>query len=162
MYSNYLETLDIRFKAAFSTIDTVYSFDCGPELEIALCNVLRDALPQKFGICRGFAVDRSGNLFGDDIIIYDHMALPTLAVRSSNEFLRKERIPIEAIYCYIEVKNTINIQGCDSSSLNHAFTQVTNVKKLCSQRKPVSLTQLSPGINFGSMIALYQDIVDTF
>ena len=82
MYSNYLETLDIRFKAAFSTIDTVYSFDCGPELEIALCNVLRDALPQKYGICRGFAVDRSGNLFGDDIIITKEDGTPRSQGRS--------------------------------------------------------------------------------
>ena len=52
MYRNYIETLAKRFEAAFSTIEAGYNFDFGPEFEIALCRMLRTALPTRFGVSR--------------------------------------------------------------------------------------------------------------
>lgn len=59
----------------------------------------------KYGICRGFVVDRHGNTAGDDIITYDQELYPTLRFfDSDNQFAQKEQIPVEVVYAYIEAK----------------------------------------------------------
>ena len=59
-YRGYLKKMSERFEAEFKRIAAHYNFDHGPEFEIALCEVLRLVLPQKFGICRGFVVPADG------------------------------------------------------------------------------------------------------
>ncbi len=55
---------DVRFAAETANIDR------GEEFELALCQVLRTAIPQKYGICRGFVVNRAGDVAGDDTVIF--------------------------------------------------------------------------------------------
>jgi hypothetical protein len=125
-------------------LEAFYSFDLGPEFEIAVCKTLRAALPQKFGICRGHVVTASGDQAGDDIIIYDQVRFPTLRALDEEDYARKEWIPIEAVYAYIEAKHAINLTGSDGSSLQKAINQVKAVKKLCLTRTEVSHTQILP------------------
>ena len=69
---------------------------------MSVCKFLRRFLPLKYGICRGFVVDRHGNT---DIITYDQELYPTLRfLDSDNQFAQKEQIPVEVVYAYIEAK----------------------------------------------------------
>lgn len=100
-YDNYVLKLSQKINSTFEEIEAEYNFELGNEFEVVLCNILRDFLPEKFGVCRGFVVDELGNKAGDDIIIFDQVNFPTLRTLGNNQFLRKENIPIEAVYAYI-------------------------------------------------------------
>ena len=56
--------------------------------------MLRIFLPSKYGVCRGFVVNRHGDKAGDDIIIYDQEKFPTLRLLPKDDFSLKEEIPI--------------------------------------------------------------------
>lgn len=144
LYNNFVKKLSERFKEQLSKIEVEYNFDYGPEFEIALCRLLSSALPQKFGICRGFLVDASGKMAGDDIILYAHDRFPTLRQGLGLDFTVKDQIPIEAAYAYIEAKHTLVLQGNDPSSLQKAVKQVAKVKELCARREPVELASFDP------------------
>jgi hypothetical protein len=144
-YNNYIKYLSERFERRLDDIYGVYGFEYGAEFEIAICEIIRDFLPNKYGICRGFVVDKLGNTAGDDIIIYDQDRFPTLKLRKNQQYARKEMIPIEAVYAYIEVKHTINFNSSnDNNSILKALNQVRKVKELCSTRKKVELGQIDP------------------
>jgi hypothetical protein len=136
IYNDYLKKLSQAIKSRFDQISTHYNFDKGDEFEIALCSILREILPNKYGICRGHVVSKQGESAGDDIIIYDSFRLPTLRIFPNESFDRKQDIPIEAVYAYIEAKYTLHIHGKekDYQSLLKASSQVSAVKKLCNQR----------------------------
>lgn len=147
LYGNYVITLSKHFSSELDTISAEYNFDYGDEFEIALCDVLQGFLPEKFGVCRGFVVSKDGELAGDDIIIFERARLPTLKLRRKDDFSRKENIPVEAVYCYIEAKHTLHLEGQsgkDRQSLAHAWTQVHNVKKIINKRKQVPIKQIGP------------------
>jgi hypothetical protein len=116
---------------------TVHNFEHGDEFEVAVCEILRPILPMRYGICRGYAVNADGVTAGDDIIIYDRMRFPTLRGLEEENYARLEQVPIEAVYAYIEAKHTLQLEGTGDSSLQHAMTQVSSVKTLCSQRQQV-------------------------
>ena len=137
VYDDYIKTLNERFQSELTEIEAEYGFEYGTEFEQAICNWLRRALPTKYGIARGYAVDQDGNKAGDDIIIYDQYRFPSLWLRQKDDYSRKENISIEAIYCYIEAKHTINILGDDESSLLQAVRQVNSVKRLCNRREKI-------------------------
>lgn len=131
IYNDIIQHLSNAFSLEISKIEAVYNFDYGDEFEIAICKVLRRFLPNKYGICRGFVIDKMGNSAGDDIIIYDQELFPTLRVLDQEEeFVKKNQIPVEAVYAYIEAKYTLN-----SKSLIKAFKQVNDVKRLCYSRE---------------------------
>ena len=150
-YHDYVRTLAQRFEAALGEIDAVHNFDYGPEFEVALCQILRSALPEKFGICRGHVVDVHGQEAGDDIIIYDSQRSPTLRLHPKSDYSRKEWIPIEAVYAYIEAKHTLAIEGTDGSSLRHAVDQVAQVKLLCNSREKVEPSHIRPYLNLNAI-----------
>jgi|GEM_PF-780641 len=143
-YKNYIKKISDRFVAELAQIQSEYNFDLGDEFEIAVCKILRHILPEKYGVCRGFVVDHNSNTAGDDIIIYEQVRFPTFGLREKNEFARKEYIPIDAVYCYIEAKHTINIVGDDAQSFAKAREQVAQVKALCYQRPDVTSHQITP------------------
>lgn len=128
-YNNLIEKLSNTFHYEMNAISANYNFDYGDEFEIAICHMLRNFLPIKYGICRGFVVNSSGKKVGDDIIIYDQELFPTLRFLVKNDFSRKEEIPIEAVYAYIEAKHKL-----DSSTLSKSIKQVQEIKKLCYER----------------------------
>lgn len=128
-YDNLIGKISKKVLLEFSQLESVYNFDIGDELEIAFCEVLRKFLPVKYGIARGFVVDKDGNKAGDDIIIYDQINFPTLRFLNNNDLMHKQQIPIDAVYAYIEIKNTL-----DSNTFLKAVQQVKQVKKLCYKR----------------------------
>ena len=78
LYDNFVRRITDNFNAAISEIEAVHNFDYGSEFEVGLCKTLRRVLPQKFGICRGFVIDQTGEVAGDDIIVYERLRFPTL------------------------------------------------------------------------------------
>jgi hypothetical protein len=148
VYADYVTKLAKRFLEALDSIEAEHGFEYGPEFEIALCKVLGNALPDKFGVARGYAVNPRGESAGDDIFIYERIRFPTFRGLPDADYSSKERIPIEAIYCYVEAKHTLHIVGNDGQSLKKAVEQVKAVKTLCRERKAVPLTDLGYGVNF--------------
>lgn len=142
LYHDFVKTLAGRCETAFDSIKVGYNFDYGPEFEITLGEVLRSALPDQYGVVRGFAVNSEGTTAGDDILIFARDRFPTLALRDRDKSERKEFIPIEATYCYIEAKHSLHIEGSGPQSLSHACEQVSKVKALCATRKPVPPSQI--------------------
>lgn len=151
-YRNFVHTLSKRISANLDTIEIQHNFEYGPEFEIVMCEVLQNALADKFGITRGYVVDINGAAAGDDIVIFEKSRFPTLAIRENGKFARKEFVPIEATYCYIEAKHTINLEGDDPQSLSHACNQISKVKELCSTRSTISPNQIAPYFNVGEKL----------
>jgi len=151
MYDDYLRRVAERFDNRFRDIGAEFNFELGVEFEITLCRVLRQVLPQRFGICRGFVVTRDGTKAGDDIIIYDRDAFPTLRIVDQDGFERKESIPVEAVYAYIEAKHTLCIEGDGDQSLAKACQQVRAVKSL--PREPVPWISQDPYVAYPNATA---------
>ncbi|HEY5744833.1 MAG TPA: DUF6602 domain-containing protein [Chryseolinea sp.] len=124
-YDNYIVRLSKKIDARLSEIEAGYNFDLGDEYEIAICHLLSDILPKKFGICRGFLVSRFGKKIGDDVIIYDRLRHPTLRSSIGENFHLKDQIPVDAVYAYLECKHTL-----DSNTLVKSTAQVRSAKKL--------------------------------
>ena len=129
-YDNFSNRLTKQVKARFLEVEAIYNFDLGDESEIAVCQLLSSILPDKFGICRGFIIAKNGERAGDDIIIYDKLSFPLIRQNNRNDFSLKQQVPIEAVYAYIECKNSIKTDVV----LNKAITQVIDVKKLLLKR----------------------------
>lgn len=144
LYNGYLTKLQEAFDSAFKDIAAVYNFDHGDEFEIALCVVLRKILPRRFGVCRGFVVDVEGNTAGDDIIIYDQDRFPTLRLFDPDDHARKQQVPIEAVYAYIEAKHTLHLEGDGGQSVARASVQVAKVKELVGRRPAMGYGQDNP------------------
>jgi hypothetical protein len=142
LYDNYIKNLSEKFERRLQEITAVHNFELGNEFEIAICDILREFLPTKYGICRGFVVDYQGNKAGDDIIIYDQERFPTLKVNKKNDFSRKEEIPIEAVYAYIEAKHKLTEEVLDK-----AISQIKDVKDICNSRVKMGLGQFDPYIS---------------
>jgi hypothetical protein len=103
LYDNFLPRLQNKIETFFASIKANYNFDLGDEFEIQICKLLRLFLPSKYGVCRGFVVNRYGDKAGDDIIIFNQERFPTLRLLPKDDFSLKEEIPIEADYAYFEI-----------------------------------------------------------
>lgn len=143
LYDNYVLNLSNKISNRLNEISADYNFDYGDEFEFAICDLLRAFLPNKFGICRGFVVNKEGEKAGDDIIIYDQERFPTLKMNYS-QWTRKENIPIESVYAYIEAKHTIDISNTEGSTLFKALDQINNVKNIVNTREKYELNQYDP------------------
>lgn len=137
-YNNFLQKILQRVESKFSEISANYNFDLGLELEIALCEVLVSLLPERYGVCRGFIVTQDDEIEGDDIIIFDKHSFPSFRLLESKSFLRKQEIPFEAVYAYIEVKNTLYLFGNNGQSITKALNQIGKIKKLSRPAVPVN------------------------
>jgi hypothetical protein len=84
-------------------------------------DVLRKYLPQRYEISQGIVIDSNG-LTSDqiDIVIFDHQYTPTLLDQKAHRF-----IPVEAVYCILEVKPTLNKQY-----LEYAAEKAESVRRL--------------------------------
>ncbi len=142
LYDNYISKLSEKIAKRFDDISTEYNFDKGDEFEIAMCRLLRDFLPNKYGICRGFVVSSGGKKAGDDIIIFDQERFPTLRLLYRDSFELKAQMPIEAVYAYIEAKHSLT-----SEAFKKSISQIIKVKKICSTRKKGKLYQLDSYID---------------
>lgn len=131
LYNGFIERLSRKVETRLDDIEAVFNFDLGDEFEIAMCLVLEELLPERFGICRGFVVTQDGNTAGDDLVIFDKLACPTLRAGSGIRFATKEQIPIEGVYSYIECKHAIK----DKETFDKAIAQVRQVKSLLNTRE---------------------------
>lgn len=146
LYSGWFNNIVERLDGEFTKIRSVYNIERGEEFEVALCRALRDLLPDRFGVCRGYAVEISGQLAGDDIIVYDASRFPTLRGLGRTPEV-KEHVPAEAVLAYIEAKHTIYAQqkvpvANKGQSMVKACDQVAAVKRL--RRQAVPLEAISP------------------
>lgn len=132
-YNNFTQRLSQQVISRFNEIEAIYNFEFGNETEIALCNILENILPDKYGICRGFILSIDDKKAGDDIIIYDKINYPLIRSNPSDKYSLKCQVPIEAVYAYIECKNSIK----DIDVLNKSIKQVENVKKLLFEREKI-------------------------
>ncbi len=146
-YKNLINNIAKAFESKLTEISTRYNFDNGDEFEIALCELLRLILPLKYGICRGFAVTTDDKSAGDDIIVYDRERFPTLRLLEDDKYDKKQEIPIEAVYCYIEAKNTLILSGANAN-FEKALKQTSNFKNL--QRDERKILSIDHHTNFGN------------
>jgi hypothetical protein len=131
-YGGYIDRLSRKVEARLTDIEAVFNFDLGSEFEVAMCLLLQDILPAKFGVGRGFIVTEDGRKCGDDLIIYDKMSSPTLRASGGLQYAVKEQIPAEAVYAYIECKHSID----DVKVFDKAMLQVREAKELLLTRPP--------------------------
>lgn len=129
-YGGYVDRLSRKVAARLTDIEAVFNFELGQEYELAVCLLLEDILPAKFGVCRGFVVAANGEKAGDDLIIYDRMSCPTLRSNQGRQYAAKEQIPIDAVYAYIECKHSIKTKEVFET----AVSQARAVKKLLLRR----------------------------
>lgn len=149
-YSKLIENISTAIESQFKEISARYNFDLGEEFEIAICELLIKILPDQYGICRGFVVTEKDEYAGDDIIIYDKSRFPTLRLLDKKKFDKKQEIPVEAVYAYLEAKHTIILHEPDSGqSFYKSFDQVSKVKKLNREKR--KLVSIDPYTNLGSM-----------
>ncbi|WP_198283235.1 DUF6602 domain-containing protein [Sphingomonas sp. PAMC 26617] len=136
-YDDFAGKLSRKVTARLSMIEAQYNFDLGDEYEVALCEVLADILPARYGVCRGSLVTFEGEQAGDDLIIYDRMAFPTLRSSISPNFAIKEKVPVEAAFAYIECKHRVEIGATlqKSAALAKAVEQVRAAKALAAKRR---------------------------
>ena len=130
MYDDYVKKLSKRALARLDYMEAVYNFELGDEFEVAFCGLLSDVLPARFGVCRGFVISEKGEIAGDDVIVYDRLKYPTLRSIAPGDFSIKEKVPLEAVYAYLECKHTLN-----EDSLPKAIQQVRKVKELLLTRQ---------------------------
>jgi Domain of unknown function (DUF6602) len=107
-YRGYVERLSKRVHTRLAFLEAMYNFDLGQEFEVAVCHLLSEILPSKYGVCRGFVVSSDGEIAGDDVIIFDSLHFPTLRGSLGASFALKDQVPIEAVYAYIECKHSVN------------------------------------------------------
>lgn len=147
-YAGFLGTLIARFEERLGRIQVQHNFEYGAEFEIAVCEVLREVMPARIGVCRGYVIGASGATAGDDIILFDRARFPTLRLLGNNLSL-KEQVPADALLAYIEAKHTLYLgledQG-KGQALRKAVQQVRQVKGIA--RKAVGLNEIG-GMTLG-------------
>ncbi|MYW23030.1 hypothetical protein GTY48_04915 [Bacillus thuringiensis] len=89
--------------------------------EDSLSQVLKQYLPQKYGVATGFIVDAKGaQTKQQDIIIYDISTCPVFLHQGETRV-----IPVESVYATIEVKTSL-----DSTVLSDACANIASVKDM--------------------------------
>jgi hypothetical protein len=151
-YSGYIPTLSNRFEAMLGSIAAFHNFDLGDEFEVGICEILGETLPQQFGICRGHIVSKDGQQVGDDIIIFDQVRFPTLRNRGARNFSRKEHVPAESVYAYIEAKHSLRVDSDNACTYQKAWSQIADVKKLLAQRTLTTPNEFIPGVTLSSLV----------
>ena len=149
-YNDLVNNITKAVENKFNEISTRYNFDNGEEFEIALCELFKLILPNKYGVCRGFAVTKDNHFAGDDLVIYDKDRFPTLRLLEGDKFEKKHEIPVEAVFAYLEAKNTLIFEG-KKANFGKAIEQVADFKKLL--RKERKLLSIDHHINMGDMFS---------
>src|SRR5436190_1172515 len=152
-YDQLIENIAKAVESKFDEISTRYNFDKGDEFEIALCELLSTVLPSKYGVCRGFAVAKDNTFAGDDIIIYDRERFPILRLHDAGKFDRKQEIPIEAVYAYIEAKHSLIVDEKETN-LTKALEQVCSIKNLKRERR--SFLTIDHNVSLGNNVTFDQ------
>jgi hypothetical protein len=150
-YAKLISEITSVINRKFETISANYNFDLGDEFEYAICDFLNLILPEKYGVCRGFAVTKSDEKAGDDIIVYDKERFHRLRLIDKNSFEKKIEVPIEAVYAYFEAKHKLVCNGSDSN-FQKAVEQTEAIKKL--ERQDRKMLSIDHNIGLGDMFSL--------
>ena len=144
MYGDWATRIAKRVQRRFDEIDAHYNFALGDEFEIAVAEILREILPTRAGVCRGFVVTRDGLIAGDDIVVFDRVRFPTMRLLGDSLAL-KEQVPLEAVLAYIEAKHTLCFASKDpkKATFAKACQQIRAVRAL-PEREQVSALQIRP------------------
>ena len=130
MIGRLLEAHGAYLKAQYEASSIIgHSLEKGEWRESFIRNWLSEILPEKYGVTSGIvfsAEDETGNTQSkqQDVIIYDRINCPRLFVNATQSGLPK-CIPIESVYCTIEVKSCI-----DSEKLIDAIKNYASVRRL--------------------------------
>jgi hypothetical protein len=119
-----LETHWDHFMSKVSRYDALgsHSGEKGQRRENALAEVLREFLPQKYGVASGEILTATDQVSKQmDIIIYDCLHSPTLADASDSKV-----IPAEAVYAVIEVKPNLK----SARDMQAALDNIASAKSL--------------------------------
>ena len=134
-YDNFSNRLSKQIEGRFLEIEAIYNFDYGDETEVAICQLLTSILPDKYGVCRGFIIDKTGKKAKcDDVIIYDKLSYPLIRQNGEKDFSLKQQVPVEAVYAYIECKNAIKTQDV----FDKAYKQASDAKEFLFKRESVN------------------------
>lgn len=83
---------------------------------------LKEILPGKYGVDKGYVIDYEGNVSDQiDLIIYDALYSPFVLISNTGE----KFIPAEAIYAIVEIKPSI-----DKANIEYANNKIQSVKNL--------------------------------
>lgn len=120
------EVLAVQLKLSSKSI--THDGVMGEVNEQHFIQVLRKYLPKRYAIDHGIVIDSNGATSDHiDIIIFDNQYTPTLLDQHAHRF-----IPVEAVYCVLEVKPTIN-----KSYLEYASKKAESVRTL--ERTSISI-----------------------
>ena len=93
----------------------------GDLTELDWVKVLKDHLPQRYQVSKGFVIDSNGKKSEQiDVVIYDWQYTPLLYNKNEQRF-----IPAESVYAIFEVKQTLN-----RKNVLYAGNKVSSVRKL--------------------------------
>lgn len=143
MISNLLEAHGAYLKAQYEASAAIgHNLEKGEWRESFIRNWLSEILPEKYGVTSGIvfsAEDGTGNIQSrqQDVIIYDRINCPRFFVNATQAGLPK-CIPIESVYCTIEVKSCI-----DSEKLVNAINNYASVRRL--KKHPLKFSNFVKG-----------------
>jgi|CXWL01.1.fsa_nt_gi hypothetical protein len=93
----------------------------GDSTELDWVKVLKDHLPQRYQVSKGFVIDSNGKKSEQiDVVIYDWQYTPLLYNKNEQRF-----IPAESVYAVFEVKQTLN-----RKNVLYAGNKVSSVRRL--------------------------------
>lgn len=157
VYRKAIDRYSKLVQAELSKMEAIYNFDIGDEFEIACCQIIQALLPYKYGICRGHLITKDDQQAGDDLIIFDQQYAPTLRLLPKGDFSRKEFVPVESVYAYIEVKHKLVLEG-ENENFAKALSQVEKVKAL--PRKKRSHNEVIRGFDLEGFPLEVMDFLD--
>ena len=101
----------------------------GEGSELRWENFLREHLPQRYHVARGFVIDRNGEVSEQiDLIVYDRQYTPHLYRHDQQVF-----IPAESVYAMLEVKQTV-----DKGTIEYAGKKAASVRRLERTSAPIA------------------------
>lgn len=101
----------------------------GEASEAKWAAVLKEFLPSRYGVTKGFAIDSSGEISDQiDLLIYDSQYTPLLVRISDSDLL----VPVEAVYAVFEVKQEANKRFMD-----YAGRKIASVR--CLHRTSITI-----------------------
>lgn len=93
----------------------------GDSTELDWVKVLRDHLPQRYQVSKGFVIDSNGRKSDQiDVVIFDWQYTPLLYNKNDQRY-----IPAESVYAVFEIKPTLNL-----NNVNYAGRKVSSVRRL--------------------------------
>lgn len=134
-----------KFNIDFDQLASVHGHNltAGEAREDALCQFLKENLPKRVGIDKGFVIDAHGKeSLQMDIVIYDKTVGTVFKINNVNYF------PCEIVIAVGEVKSDIT----SNDKLNDSLKKIASAKVLDRSNNNTNMMIAGPGISLGSLI----------